>query len=101
MMFNHFNLQCILIHNESISVQTLIDTDVINDVSIDSFFVCKHQFLTNLIHTSLDLKAFNNQNADHITHTVTLFMFILREPIQCTLFLVTDLLKQDIILDYS
>ena len=62
--------------------------------------MCKHQFLTKFIHTSLNLKAFNGQNAGHIIHTVMLPMFIFEGPTQCTLFLVTELLKQDIILDY-
>ena len=42
MMSDHFSLQYMLIHNESIPAQTLIDTDVINDAFIDSSFVCKH-----------------------------------------------------------
>ena len=100
MMSDHFNLQCMLIYNEFIPTQTLIDINIINDAYINSFFAYKHQFLINLIHTSLNLKIFNDQNTDYITHTVTLFMFILEEPTQCILFLITDLLKQDIILDY-
>ena len=98
---DHFSLQYMLIHNKPISAQILIDTDVTDDAFINSFFTCKHWFLINSIHTSLDLKTFNDQNTDHITHTVTLSMFILRESTQCTLFLITDLLKQDIIFDYS
>ena len=100
-MFNHFSLQYMLIHNESISAQTLIDINVTDDAFIDFFFTHKHQFFTNFIHSSLNLKAFNGQNADYITHTVILFMFISKKSIQCILFLITDLLKQDIIFNYS
>ena len=99
-MSDYFNLQCMLIHNKFIPAQTLIDTDVTDDVFIDSSFVCKHWFPTNPIHTLLNLKAFNDQNADHITYTVTLSMFILKRFTQYILFLITDFLKQDIILDY-
>ena len=60
MMPDHFSLQCMLIHNESISAQTLINIDVTDDAFIDSSFTHKHQFLTNFIHTSLNLKAFND-----------------------------------------
>ena len=92
-MPDHFSLQCMLIHKEPISAQILIDTDAINYVFIDSSFMCKYQFLTKFIHTSLNLKAFNNQNAGHITHTVTLPMFISEGLTQHTLFLVTELSK--------
>ena len=60
MMPDYFSLQCMLIHNEFISAQTLINTDAIDDAFINSSFACKHQFLINLIHTSLDLEAFND-----------------------------------------
>ena len=99
-MPDHFSLQCILIHNEPIPAQILININVTDDAFIDSSFTHKHQFLTNLIHTLLNLKAFNDQNVDHITHTVTLPMFILKELTQYTLFLIINLLKQNIILDY-
>ena len=92
-MPDHFSLQYMLIHNEFISAQTLINTDVINDVFIDFFFIYKHQFLIKFIHTSLNLKAFNNQNTGHIIYTVTLFMFIFKKPTQYTLFLITDFSK--------
>ena len=59
-MFNYFNLQCILIHNEFISAQILINTDVTDDVFINSFFMYKHQFFTKFIYISLNLKAFND-----------------------------------------
>ena len=99
-MPDHFSLQCILIHNKSIPAQTLINTGVTDYAFIDSFFTYKYWFFIKSIHISLDLKAFNDQNADHITHTVTLPMFIFEEPTQYTLFLITEFLKQDIILDY-
>ena len=92
-MLDYFSLQCILIHNEFISAQTLININVTDDVFINSFFMHKHQFLTNSIHTSLDLKAFNGQDAGHITHTVTLSMFIPEGFTQHTLFLVINLPK--------
>ena len=100
MMSDHFSLQDMLIHNKLISAQILINTSVINYAFIDSSFTHKHQFLTELIHILLNLKAFNDQNAGQITHTITLSMFIPKELIQHTLFLVTELSKQNIILDY-
>ena len=42
MMSDHFSLQCMLIHNESIPAQTLIDISVTDDAFIDSFFMHKH-----------------------------------------------------------
>ena len=99
-MSDHFSLQCMLIYNESIPAQTLINISATDDAFIDSFFMHKHQFLTNLILTLLNLKAFNDQNAGHIIHTVTLLIFILERLIQCTLFLIINLSKQNIILDY-
>ena len=81
MVPDHFNLQCMLIHNEPIPAWTLINTGATDDAFIDSFFICKYWFFINLIHTSLDLKAFNGQDTDHIIYTVTLLMFILEEPI--------------------
>ena len=100
-MPDYFSLQCILIYNESIFAWILININAISYAFIDSFFMCKHQFLTKFIHTSLNLEVFNGQNADHITHIVILSMFISEELTQYTLFLVTELSKQDIILDYS
>ena len=41
-MFNHFSLQCMLIHNEFISAWILINIDVISYTFIDSFFMHKH-----------------------------------------------------------
>ena len=99
-MSDHFNLQCMLIHNESIPAQTLINISVTDNAFINSSFTHKHQFFTNLIHTLLDLKAFNDQNTSHITHIVTLFIFILKELTQHTLFLITNLSKQNIIFNY-
>ena len=64
MMPDHFSLQSMLIYNELIPTQILIDTDVIDYTFIDFFFIHKHQFLTKFIHTSLNLKAFNDQDAD-------------------------------------
>ena len=92
-MSDYFSLQCMLIHNESISVWILIDISATDYAFIDSFFTCKHQFLIKFIYISLNLKVFNNQNADHITHIVTLSMFIFKKPTQCILFLITELLK--------
>ena len=100
MVSDHFSLQCILIHNKSISVWILIDISAISYTFINFSFIYKHWFLTKPIYTPLDLKAFNGQNAGHITYTVTLFMFIPKRLTQCILFLVTELLKQNIILDY-
>ena len=59
-MPDHFSLQYMLIHNKSIPAWTLIDISVTDDAFIDSSFMHKHWFLINLIHTSLDLKAFNS-----------------------------------------
>ena len=64
MMPDHFRLQGMLIHNELIPAQILIDTSAIDYAFIDSSFTHKHQFLTEPIHTLLDLKAFNDQDAD-------------------------------------
>ena len=68
-----------LIYKKFIPAQTLIDISAINDAFIDSSFTHKHQFFTNFIHTSLNLKAFNDQNADHIIYTVTLSIFVFKE----------------------
>ena len=100
MMFDYFSLQNMLIYNEFIPVQILINISVTDYAFIDSFFTCKFQFLTELIHTSLNLKAFNDQNAGQIIYIITLLMFIFKGFTQCTLFLVIKLLKQDIIFNY-
>ena len=76
MMFNHFNLQYMLIHKKSIPAQTLIDISATDYAFINFSFTCKHWFFTKPIYTSLNLKAFNDQNASHIIHIVTLFIFI-------------------------
>ena len=92
-VFNHFRLQNMLIYNKFISAQILIDTDVTDYVFINFFFAHKYQFLTEPIYTSLNLKAFNDQNAGQITYITTLLMFIPEEPMQHILFLITELLK--------
>ena len=64
MVSDHFSLQGMLIYNKFISAQILINTDITGYAFIDFFFTHKHQFFTEFIHTSLNLKAFNNQDAD-------------------------------------